>query len=353
MTLPPEPRPPVHVVVPEGIDDPRRPSGGNVYDRRVVEELVALGRTVHEHAVPGGWPHPDRAALAALARVLDTVPDGAVVLVDGLVASPSPVVLVPRSGRLRLVVLLHMPLGDARERAVVSAAHAVVTPSRWARRRVVQQHGVPAGAVHVAVPGIDPAPAATGSRAGGRLLCVAAVVPDKGHDVLVEALGRLGRSRWRCRLVGATDLDPAYVAWLRTRVRAAGLGGRVLFTGPLTRHRLGMVASASDLVVTASRRESYGMAVAEGLARGLPVVATDVGGLPEAVGQAPDGSRPGLLVPPDDPGALADGLARWLGDAGLRERLRRAARRRGEDLGTWTDTARQVDRVLSFSGVTP
>ena len=48
----------VHVIVPEGIDDPARPSGGNTYDRRVCRGLAALGWTVHEHAVPGAWPRP-------------------------------------------------------------------------------------------------------------------------------------------------------------------------------------------------------------------------------------------------------------------------------------------------------
>jgi len=55
----------VHVVVPYGIDDPRRPSGGNVYDRRACRGLAALGWSVHEHTVPGRWPRPDAPARAA------------------------------------------------------------------------------------------------------------------------------------------------------------------------------------------------------------------------------------------------------------------------------------------------
>jgi hypothetical protein len=114
----------VHVVVPEGIDDPVRPSGGNVYDRRICRELVAAGWTVHEHPVQG------RAALAA---TLARLPDGATVLLDGLVASGEPEVLAPHAGRLRQVVLVHMPLGQrgagavrARERDVLRAADAII-----------------------------------------------------------------------------------------------------------------------------------------------------------------------------------------------------------------------------------
>ena len=101
----------VHVVVPDGIDDPARPSGGNVYDRHVCRGLSALGWSVHEHAVPGGWPRPDAASFAALAGVVERIPDDAVVLLDGLIASTAPEVLVPQARRLRLVVLVHMPLG--------------------------------------------------------------------------------------------------------------------------------------------------------------------------------------------------------------------------------------------------
>src|SRR4029077_5167851 len=84
----------VHVVVPEGIDDPDRPSGGTAYDRPVGAGLAAIGWSVHEHAVPGSWPRPDDAACAALARAVGRIPDDAVVLLDGLVASRAPGVVV-------------------------------------------------------------------------------------------------------------------------------------------------------------------------------------------------------------------------------------------------------------------
>ena len=67
----------VHVIVPEGIDDPARPSGGNTYDRRVCGGLAALGWTVREHAVPGRLAAPGAADHAALARAVARIPDGA------------------------------------------------------------------------------------------------------------------------------------------------------------------------------------------------------------------------------------------------------------------------------------
>src|SRR5450631_91881 len=133
----------VHVVIPGGVDDPARPSGGNVYDRRICNGLAALGWGVHEHAVDGGWPWPDAEAHRALGRVIAELPDGAVVLIGGLIASTVPAVLVPHAERLVLVVLVHLPLGDgppghvaadarSSECTVLAAATAVVTTSAWA-----------------------------------------------------------------------------------------------------------------------------------------------------------------------------------------------------------------------------
>ena len=100
-------------------------------------------------------------------------------------------------------------------------------------------------------------------------------------------------------------------------------------------------------IVLASRAETYGMVVTEALARGLPVIATEVGGVTEALGQGAGGFRPGLLVPPDDPMALAGALRSWLGDAELRAGLRQAAGERRDSLCGWSTTASIIAGVLS------
>ena len=346
-----------HVVVPDGIDDPARPSGGNAYDRQICRGLVSLGWTVHEHAVAGDWPRPDATALATLAGVLERIPDGAVVLLDGLVASTAPAVLVALAGRLRLVVLVHMPLGHrpapgaaaetrTRERAVLSLAAAVVTTSSWSRRRLLELYSLPAGSVHVAPPAADAAEPATGTRAGGALLCVAAVTFDKGHDLLLDALAAIGDLSWRCVCVGSLDRDPAFAERVQRRALADGLGDRVNFPGPRTGADLDRSYAAADLVVLASRAETYGMVITEALARGLAVITTEVGGVPEALGHGADEIRPGLLVPPEDPAAFAAALRAWLRVAELRERLRRAARERRESLPGWSTTTSVLARVL-------
>jgi glycosyltransferase involved in cell wall biosynthesis len=348
----------VHVVVPESIDDPARPSGGNTYDRRVCRGLAALGWAVHEHAVPGAWPRPGEAGHAALARAVRRIPDGAVVLLDGLIASTAPDALVPQARRLRQVVLVHMPLGHrppdgeagavrAREREVLASAAAVVTTSSWTRRRLGELYALPADRMHLTEPGVDAARLAPGTAAGDSLLCVAAVTPDKGHDVLLDGLAMATDLSWRCACVGSLVRDPAWADGVRDRARNSGLGDRVRFAGQRTGPELDRAYAAADLLLLASHAETYGMVVTEALARGVPVLVTEVGGVTEALGHGEDGTRPGLLVPPGDPEALGRALRAWLEEPGLRDRLRRAARERRARLRPWAAAASAVADVLA------
>ena len=348
----------IHAVLPDGIDDPARPSGGNVYDRRVCSGLASQGWVVHEHAVRGFWARPHAGSFAELAGVVQRIPDDAVVLLDGMVASAAPEVLVPHADRLRLVVLVHMPLGHrppsdevddvrTRERAVLSAAVAVLTTSTWCRRRLLELYQLSADRIRVAEPGVDTAELATGTADGGALLCVAAVTFDKGHDVLLDALATISDRSWHCVCVGSLGRDPAYAESLRRRSLDGSLADRVDFLGPRTGADLDRSYAAADLAVLASRAETYGMVVAEALARGLPVVASEVGGLPETLGQGAGGIRPGLLVPPDDAVALGGALRAWLDDAGLRRRLRAAARERRESLPGWSNATSMVAGTLA------
>jgi glycosyltransferase involved in cell wall biosynthesis len=349
----------VHFVLPGGIDDPTAPSGGNAYDRRICLDLPGFGWQVHQHAVDGSWPRPDATDRDELARVLRDLPDGTIVLLDGLVACGVPEIVVPEAERLRLAVLVHLPLGDetgldpvvaaeldAKERAVLRAVPAVIATSDWAVRRLVSHHGLAPDRVHVAAPGADIAPLASGTDGVSRLLCVAAVTPRKGQHRLVEALATVTELPWTCSFVGGLGHDPEYVAGLRDLIDAYGLQDRLQLAGPQAGAQLDASYASADLMVLASYAETYGMAVTEALARGIPVLATDVGGLAEAVGRAPDGGVPGILVPPEDPAALAAELRGWFGEADVRRRLKAAARGRRAALDGWATTARSLAGVL-------
>jgi glycosyltransferase involved in cell wall biosynthesis len=165
--------------------------------------------------------------------------------------------------------------------------------------------------------------------------------------VLLDALATMTDLSWDCLCVGSMDRDPAFAESLRRRLLDDGLGGHVRFPGPRIGAELDRSYASADLLVLASRAETYCMVVAEALARGLPVVATDVGGVAEALGHGAGGIRPGLLVPPDDPVALAAALRAWLGDAEVRAAWRRAARERRAALTGWSTTTSVLAGVLA------
>ncbi|MDN4599146.1 glycosyltransferase family 4 protein [Leifsonia virtsii] len=330
-------RPVVVFAVPDGIDDPARVSGGNVYDRRLAESLR-----------PDGWEVrllPVTDAPAALETALAGVSDGALVLVDGLLVQREPAALPAQSGRLRFVVLAHMPPPEDGPgvREAFRSARRIVATSAWTRSELIAQDAAEPARIVVAHPGTDAAPASRPSAAGGRLLCVGVVAPHKGQDVLVAALAAARDvPGWTCTIAGSTATEPGFVAELHAAVAAEGLGDRIRFAGVLTGSGLGDAYAGADLLVGPSRSESYGMAVAEALARGIPVVASAVGGIPEAIA----GGRGAVTVPPGDAWALERVLRRWWASAEWRAELATAARDARASRPGWADTAATVGRAL-------
>jgi glycosyltransferase involved in cell wall biosynthesis len=347
----------VHVIVPDGFDDPGQPTGGNIYDRRVCAGLAEAGWEVLVTTVAAASPVPGSGAHTDLARAVFAIPDGETVLIDGLIASPAAAQLLAHTGRIRMTVLLHMPLATAvdthhdpsaerSERSVLRAAAGVIVTSEWTRRQVVTRYAIPACRAHVARPGADRV-AAPARPVRGRLICVGVLGRHKGQDLLVEALADLADRDWHCVLAGSLDRDPDFVEHLQTRITRLGYDHRVRLSGVLTGAALSHAYATADLLVAPSRSETYGMTVTEALAHGVPVIAADVGGLPEALGSTADGTRPGQLIPPDDPAALAAALADWLGDERHRHRLRAAARERRSNLHGWEQTTQEIANALT------
>ncbi|MFL6157617.1 MAG: glycosyltransferase family 4 protein [Marmoricola sp.] len=314
----------IGLLVPTGFGS--RASGGNVYDRHLLAGLAARGWEVVVHELAPG----------------DAVPTDGVLLVDSLVASWAAGTLLGAGARA--VPLVHMLFGTPGERELLATAPAVVVTSAWMRRQVLADRAVDPRRVVVAVPGTDRAAVAAASRSGQRLLCVGALTRAKGQHVLLAALARCATDDWTCTLVGGV-LDEDYVDELHKAAADAGISDRVVFAGTLDRPALDQAYGSADLVVLPSSAESYGMVVTEALAHGVPVVASAVGGVPEALGEV-GGVRPGMLVRPGDPDALATALERWFADAPLRTWLRRTARQRIASLPRWESTAATVARAL-------
>ncbi len=325
------------------------PTGGYEYARRVLGALPDLEYL----ALPGEFPDPGDADLAAATTALAAVPTDAVLLVDGLALGAMPLACLERV-RAPLVGLVHHPLflesglSDARrsalwtsEQAALAHAAHVITTSGSTAETVSEAFAVPSERVSIAEPGTDSAARAVGSGVPPLLLAVGSVVPRKGFDLLVEALGGLVELDWTLVIAGALDRDRAAVAAVRAAVATHRLAGRVTLAGAVDRASLDRLYAAADLFVISSLYEGYGMAAAEALARGLPMVASTGGALATTV---PDGAA--LRFPPGDVTAMRAALALILRDPVRRAALAAASWAAGRGLPRWSDTGRRITAVL-------
>jgi glycosyltransferase involved in cell wall biosynthesis len=337
----------LHFVVPGPLD---QLTGGYVYDAHMVEGLGELGWRVGVHNLEGLFPDADHVGRASMTKLLASLPDGARVVIDGLAMGGLPEPIESHADRLRIVSLVHHPLSletgvspddaarlfETERRALAFCAGVIVSSAYTARG--LDDFGVPPERVRVVVPGTDPIRPADAPEPGAppMLLCVASVTPRKGHQVLVEALGRVSDLGWTCVCVGGLDRDPSHAEIVLRGVAEAGLGDRIDFVGERQGHDLDDLYRAASVFVLASYYEGYGMALADALAYGLPVVSTTGGAIPFTVP-----AEAGLLVEPGNAAAFADALRKILEPGSTaRAELSAAARRYAAGLPTWHDASR-------------
>ncbi|WP_246333390.1 glycosyltransferase family 4 protein [Aureimonas mangrovi] len=327
-------------------------SGGYAYDRRIMAELEALGWEVNHVRLPDAFPRAGETDLVATLDALNALDAGALVVVDGLAFGAMAPIAGTLGARLRLVALVHHPLAqetglteavraelaDGERRALRHTATVIATSSSTAKA-LEADYEVPANRLHVVRPGTDKGPAAHGGNEPAVLLSVGSVIPRKGHDTMVAALAKLSDLPWRCRIVGGLDRDAAFSASIRAQIDRAGLADRIELVGEAPDSRAEM--AAADLFVLPTRHEGYGMVFAEALSQGLPVVACSVGAVPDVVP-----AEAGVLLPADDPEALADALRGLLADRREVARLARGAKAAGEVLPNWQEAALDFERAL-------
>ena len=329
-------------------------TGGYIYDRRIVEGLRAKGWTVRVHSLDESFPRPTTSALAQASEVFEAIPADTITVIDSLACGAMPDIVERHRSRLRIVALVHLPLAAdvgiekddaarfaaAERRAFACAARVVVTGR--ATLSLIGEHGLPPSRLVVIEPGTDPAPVATGSSGVPvQLLSVATLNPGKGHEDLLAALAEVPSRNWQLTCAGSVTRHPLTAARIRAIIREREMEDRVVLAGELDADALAERYDRSDVFVLATLRETYGMAVAEALARGLPVVSTSTGAIPDLVGQ-----DAGWLVPPGDVHGLGQALARCVEDANLRARLAAGARRARSRLPRWDEAIDKMAATL-------
>jgi len=331
------------------------PTGGYVYDRRIVAELPKSGWQVEVLDIGTGFPRASNAELAEAHRQLAAVPAGRLVVIDGLAFGMMTETAEALHRSHKLVALVHHPLAletgltawevskfKISERYALSFARRVITTSATTAQILAQDFGVPQQEVSVVLPGNDRV--AMTRRARGdvvNLLAVGSIVPRKGYDVLIAALGQIPELAWRLVIAGDPSRSPATAAALVEQIASLQLTDRVEIAGVVSAERLASLYAEANLFVLPSRYEGYGMAYTEAIAHGVPVVGTTSGAIPEAV---PQGA--GVLVPPDNVSELTLILRRLIGRPAERARLTAGARAAAAALPTWDHAGRQFAQVL-------
>ncbi|MFL5028651.1 MAG: glycosyltransferase family 4 protein [Xanthobacteraceae bacterium] len=331
------------------------PTGGYVYDRRMIAELPRLGWQARILDLGGEFPRPSAIAHARAHARLISVPSDRPIVIDGLALGVMPYAVAGLHETHKVIALVHHPLAletglssaeaelfRATERAALAFVHHVIVTGKATARLLADDYAVPLERITVVQPGVDAAIRPRADRGDTVvLLSVGALVPRKGYDVLLAALAQVRDLSWRLTIVGARDRSPTTAAELDAAIAELDLADRVTLAGVVSSERLAALYTEADMFVLPSRFEGYGMAFAEALAHGVPVIGTIAGAIPETV---PAGS--GILVPPDDIPALATALRLLIADSAARLRLAAAARAAAAQLPTWPQSAKLFSRVL-------
>ncbi|MEZ5856710.1 MAG: glycosyltransferase family 4 protein [Hyphomicrobiaceae bacterium] len=329
------------------------PTGGYAYDRRLLGLLSDYSVDVTHVALPGSFPSPIPADLTLTAAHVAALPEEIVLLIDGLAFGALPTSLL-HVIRQPIVALCHHPLAlehgigaaDAvrlsrSEREALEFAQHIVVTGGETRTILVRDFSVPPERITVAVPGVDPAPRATGTGEPVSLLAVGSVVPRKGYGVLIEALAKVTSRNWQLTIAGASDRNTSETNRLRALISDYKLDDRVQLTGAVDETALSLLYAKTDVFVMSSFFEGYGMVLAEAMARGLPIVTTRSG---SAASSIPDSAA--IKVTPQAVDELAMALDRVIEDASLRQSMARESWLAGQQLPRWSETAEIVAGVI-------
>ena len=330
----------------------RTHTGGYHYNRRLIAELRKLDITVEPIALSERFPFPDDAAIDHARKSIAMIPDGSVVIIDGLAFGVMERISEAEKDRLLLIALCHHPLAfetgltegqrkslTLSETQALRFTKAVIVTSHNTRKILLNSYSVPKSQITVALPGTDKYPFARCQGTPLMLLTVASLTKRKGHDVLIDALENLQNLQWEARFVGDKNLDSIWAKSLQEKVRSTELSDRIIFVGAVD--DLSVEYQNADIFVLPSRFEGYGMVLAEAIANGLPIISSNAGAIPDV---AP--KMASILIPPDDPMALSKALDRAITDSDLRKKMQSNARRAAKDLPSWPDCAEVVMQCI-------
>ncbi|MEM9277845.1 MAG: glycosyltransferase family 4 protein [Pseudomonadota bacterium] len=332
------------------------PTGGYRYDRAIIHELQALGHEVNLVSLTGNYPFPSEVEKQAAIELIEALPTANdIAVIDGLAGGAHPELIRKLSKTLPVVALVHHPLClengldeetarklETSEAQGLEHVSSVITTSPETAKTVKGLFNVDAGKIHCVLPGVERGVLANPSSDENiHLLCVGSVIERKGHVFLVQALAGLLHLNWHLDCVGKTDFQPDYYANVKARVEQNNLASRITFHGTVDAIQLENHYKNAHMFVLPSLFEGYGMVYAEAIVRGLPVIGTTAGAIPDTVPQSC-----GMLVEPGNTDELATALDTMISNKEIRESYREACIASTNSFPTWEKSAAAFASVL-------
>lgn len=340
-------------------------TGGYIYDKRILAELGALGWVTHTLSLDHRFPAVDDSVRLQSAKILADANPNHTLVVDGLALGALGQYAQIIQAQRPFVALVHHPLAlesgiDSTaaaallqsEREALSHAQSVIVTSQITKQTLIDQYAVAGDRITVIEPGVDrphelarlvahKTNQSTPIEKPVELLSVGALVPRKGFDVLITALGQLCELDWQLTIAGDFQRAPEHTDQIKTLIQQLSLEQKIKLVGALPAEQLAKQYEHADVFVLASRYEGYGMAYTEALAWGLPVIGTDGGAAAQTLATAA-----AKVVPAGNVQALADVLRVLIANSDKRAKMSAAAFEHAQQLPSWHESGQLFAQAL-------
>jgi hypothetical protein len=331
------------------------PTGGYRYDREILQAWSNLDTPYNLISLEGDFPFPSEQDRAKAIRQIANMPDCDIAVVDGLAGGAMPEFMAQLSKQTSVIALIHHPLClenglssedqeilNAHEKEGLQFVKGIITTSIITAGTVSSLFGIPQEQIGTVLPGVDRG-RPTKPRLSGQvnLLCIGSVIERKGHTYLIEALSSLTHYDWHLDCIGMLDETSKLFAKISKLIESHNLSSRITLHGAVSEETIDMAYQSADVFVLPSLYEGYGMAYAEAIVRGIPVIGTTAGAIPKTV---PEDC--GILVEPGRSDQLAAALEALISNSDKRIRYHRAALAREPEFPHWGRSAEQFLELI-------
>jgi glycosyltransferase involved in cell wall biosynthesis len=338
----------VHFIIPGNLNSL---TGGYLYNMQIITGLRQRGHMVETPGTSWSWKDTDLFETSCRA-CFKGLPKGATVIIDSLALASLQRVIQEFAGKLIFIGLIHLPVSyDIRSGVHGTLAEdelksfhqmdLVIVTGKFTAE-LLGNAGLDNKKIRLAEPGTEHFPRKKAYRpVPSNLICIANYSAVKAQDILVRALAGLRDRDWTAHLYGDTDHDKEYTAVLTSLIRDLKLEQRIRMHGIVERNQVSTVLLDADLFVMPSLFESYGMAITEALAHGIPVVSTSAGNIPYTI---PDGM--GVLTEPSNEESLSTALRMLFDDPVQYSGLCSAAAQYYLHARSWDEAADEFEKII-------